>query len=91
MEDNVAVRSARDMRARLALDLTALHKDILSCDFFHQGNLPPMSQRQDYRLVSNNLKTPMEYEATYEHTGWVPLLFDWLGQFRREWWHCTMT
>ena len=59
-------RSAKDMRARLAPDLTALHKTILSWDFFHNGDFPPGSQRNDYSLVTNTFRTPLDYEHTFE-------------------------
>lgn len=60
------VRSAKDMRARLAPDLTALHKTILSWDFFHNGDFPPGSERQDYSLVTNSFRTPTDYQNTFE-------------------------
>lgn len=59
-------RSAKDMRARLAPDLTALHKTILSWDFFHHGDFPPGSERQDYSLVTNSFRTPTDYRNTFE-------------------------
>ena len=60
------VRSAKDMRARLAPDLTVLHKTILSWDFFHIGDFPPGSEKEDYSLVPNNFRTPMDYQNTFE-------------------------
>lgn len=60
------LRSAKDMRARLAPDLTSLHKDILSWDFFHEGPFPPSSARRDYQLVTNTFKTPLDYQSTFE-------------------------
>ena len=60
------VRSAKDMRARLAPDLTALHKTILSWDFFHNGDFPPGSEKQDYSLVTNSFRTPTDYQNTFE-------------------------
>ena len=60
------VRSAKDMRARLAPDLTVLHKIILSWDFFHIGDFPPGSERQDYSLVTNSFRTPLDYQNTFE-------------------------
>ena len=60
------VRSAKDMRARLAPDLTDLHKTILSWDFFHDGDFPPGSERQDYSLVTNSFRTPTDYQNTFE-------------------------
>lgn len=60
------IRSAKDMRARLAPDLSSLHKTILSWDFFHEGDFPPSSERHDYTLVSNAFKNPLEYQSTFE-------------------------
>ena len=60
------VRSAKDMRARLAPDLSSLHRTILSWDFFANGDLPPSSGRTDYSLVSNTFRDPIEYQRTFE-------------------------
>lgn len=60
------VRSAKDMRARLAPDLTGLHKTILSWEFFHNGDFPPGSDRQDYSLVTSTFRTPVDYQNTFE-------------------------
>ena len=60
------VRSAKDMRARLAPDLTQLHKTILSWDFFHNGDFPPGAERQDYSFVTNTFKTPIDYQNVFE-------------------------
>ena len=75
------VRSAKDMRARLVPDLTALHKMILSWDFFHHGDFPPGSERQDYSLVTNSFRTPTDYQNTFE-----PLLVleAWQGFLRSK-------
>ncbi len=59
-------RSAKDMRARLAPDLTALHKTILGWDFFHGGDFPPGSDRDNYSLVTSTFRTPNEYQNTFE-------------------------
>ncbi|KZF20824.1 tRNA-splicing endonuclease [Xylona heveae TC161] len=60
------VRSAKDMRARLAPDLSPLHKTILSWDFFAEGDFPPSSDRHDYSLVSNTFRTPIDYQRVFE-------------------------
>ena len=60
------IRSAKDMRARLAPDLTSLHKTILSWDFFHNDDFPPGSERNDYSLVSHTFRTPIDYQRTFE-------------------------
>lgn len=59
-------RSAKDMRARLAPDLTPLHKRLLGWEFFHQGEFPPGSKQQDYSLVSNTFRTPNDYCDVFE-------------------------
>lgn len=60
------IRSAKDMRARLAPDLTSLHRNILSWNFFHTGDFPPGTQRDDYRLVTNTFRSPVVYQKTFE-------------------------
>lgn len=60
------VRSAKDMRARLSPDLTSLHKTILGWDFFHAGDFPPRSDREDYSMVSSTFRTPVDYQHTFE-------------------------
>ncbi|KAL2830194.1 SEN1 N terminal-domain-containing protein [Aspergillus cavernicola] len=60
------VRSAKDMRARLAPDLSSLHRTILAWDFFASGDLPPNSGCTDYTLVSNAFRDPIEYQRTFE-------------------------
>ncbi|KAL9131949.1 MAG: hypothetical protein Q9217_000229 [Psora testacea] len=60
------VRSAKDMRARLAPDLTVLHKTILSWNFFHNSDFPPGTQQNDYSLVTNTFRTPLDYERTFQ-------------------------
>jgi len=60
------VRSAKDMRARLAPDLTSLHRTMLGWDFFHNGDFPPGSDRNDYSLVTSVFRTPTDYQQTFE-------------------------
>ena len=59
-------RSVKDIRARLAPDLTSLHKTILGWEYFHKGDFPPGSDRDDYSLVSNTFRTPNDYQSTFE-------------------------
>ena len=59
-------RSAKDMRARLAPDLVSLHRTILGWDFFHSGDFPPGSERQDYSMVTNVFRQPKDYQNTFE-------------------------
>ncbi|RMZ83774.1 hypothetical protein DV738_g1063, partial [Chaetothyriales sp. CBS 135597] len=60
------VRSQKDVRARLAPDLSSLHKTILSWDFFADTDLPPNSDRSDYSLVTSKFHTAADYQATFE-------------------------
>lgn len=60
------VRSAKDMRARLSPDLTSLHKTVLGWDFFHAGDFPPGSEREDYSLVTSTFRTPLDYQNIFE-------------------------
>ena len=60
------IRTAKDMRARLAPDLCVLHKTILSWDFFHNSDFPPNSDRDNYSLVTSSFRTPTEYQSTFE-------------------------
>ena len=69
-------RSAKDMRARLAPDLVSLHQTILGWDFFHDGDFPPGSTRNDYSFVSERFRTPLEYQNTFEP---LLLLEAWQG------------
>lgn len=59
-------RSQKDIRARLAPDLSSLHKTILGWDFFAETDLPPNLEKDDYTLVTNTFKTPEEYQGTFE-------------------------
>ncbi|KAJ9631895.1 DEAD-box type RNA helicase [Taxawa tesnikishii (nom. ined.)] len=70
------VRSAKDMRARLAPDLTPLHKAILSWDFFHEGDFPPNSNEYQYKGVSNSFRHVGEYQGTFQP---LLLLEAWQG------------
>ncbi|RMZ90036.1 hypothetical protein DV736_g2740, partial [Chaetothyriales sp. CBS 134916] len=60
------VRSQKDVRARLAPDLSSLHKTILSWDFFADTDLPPNSDRNDYSLVTSKFFTAADYQTTFE-------------------------
>ncbi|KIV91603.1 hypothetical protein PV10_06121 [Exophiala mesophila] len=60
------VRSQKDMRARLAPDLSDLHKTILAWDFFADTDLPPNSAKDDYTLVTNTFRTVQDYQKTFE-------------------------
>jgi senataxin len=59
-------RSAKDMRARLAPDLTSLHRVILGWDFFHTGDYPPGSNEHQFREVANSFADPTTYQQTFQ-------------------------
>ena len=59
-------RTQKDIRARLAPDLSSLHKTILEWDFFAETDLPPNSDKDDYSLVTNSFRTPEEYQRTFQ-------------------------
>jgi senataxin len=60
------VRSAKDMRARLAPDLSSLHRSILGWDYYHQGDFPPKSRPDIYSKVPSTFRTPNDYQSTFE-------------------------
>ncbi|KAF2873176.1 tRNA-splicing endonuclease-like protein [Massariosphaeria phaeospora] len=60
------VRSIKDMRARLAPDLSSLHRIILGWNYFHEGDFPPNSRTDIYTAVPNTFRTPMDYQSTFE-------------------------
>ena len=60
------IRSQKDMRARLAPDLSNLHKTILSWDFFAEDEFPPNSMKDDYTLIPNTFKTVLDYQKTFQ-------------------------
>lgn len=62
------IRSAKDIRARLAPKLDSLHAKILSWDpFANKGSdFPPDSGRTDYSLISNVFATTADYQRTFE-------------------------
>ncbi|KAI5273615.1 hypothetical protein E4T47_03117 [Aureobasidium subglaciale] len=59
------VRSAKDMRARLAPDLAHLHKTILGWDFFHDGDYPPNSRDWQFQKVANSFRHVTDYQETF--------------------------
>ena len=61
-----AQRSARDMRARLAPDLTPLHRAILKWDFFHTGDYPPGTDEQRYLGVAKSFHDLQLYQQTFQ-------------------------
>jgi senataxin len=59
-------RSIKDMRARLAPDLTPLHKTILNWDYFHEGDYPPYADESMFARVKNSFRDPISYQNTFE-------------------------
>ena len=59
-------RSAKDMRARLAPDLVALHRNILGWEYFHRGDFPPGTDRRHYNRVPDRFRTPLDYQQVFE-------------------------
>ncbi|KAF1929336.1 DNA-binding protein SMUBP-2 [Didymella exigua CBS 183.55] len=59
-------RSIKDMRARLAPDLSSLHRAILSWDYYYDGDYPPKSNPGIYSKVLNTFRTPNDYQNTFE-------------------------
>jgi len=72
-------RSMKDMRARLAPDLTSLHRVMLKWDFFHEGDFPPGANEHQFRAVANTFNDPVTYQETFQ-----PLLTleAWQGMVR---------
>jgi senataxin len=60
------VRSAKDMRARLAPDLTPLHKIILSWDYYAATEYPPGSNPQMYKAVPTTFNNIREYKDVFQ-------------------------
>lgn len=59
------MRSAKDMRARLAPDLGPLHKEILSWDFFYNGEFPQGSDPDQYKAVPKKFRNVLEYKEVF--------------------------
>lgn len=59
-------RTQKDLRARVAPDLTPIHKAILGWNFFHDSDLPPGGIRDDYSMVSQAFRTAHDYRKTFE-------------------------
>jgi senataxin len=60
------VRSARDMRARIAPDLSSLHRIILDWDYFHPGEYPPGSNADQYQILPATFSNPLHYKTLFE-------------------------
>ncbi|KAF2669240.1 hypothetical protein BT63DRAFT_439947 [Microthyrium microscopicum] len=70
------VRTAKDMRARLAPDLSSLHQIILAWDYFYDGDVPPGTDSSIYKDVLSAYENPLEYKHIMEP---LLLLEAWQG------------
>lgn len=59
------IRSAKDMRARLAPDLGPLHKAVLGWDYFYEGDYPPNSSDWQYKAVADSFRHVGDYQDTF--------------------------
>jgi len=59
-------QTQRDMRSRLAPDLSDLHKTMLNWEFFAETDLPPNSTKDDYTLVTSTFRSVEDYQKTFE-------------------------
>jgi senataxin len=59
-------RSMKDMRARLAPDLTSLHRVMLKWEYFHEGDYPPGANEHQFRAVANTFNDPTTYQETFQ-------------------------
>lgn len=66
VKKNKVVRSIKDMRARLAPDLSSLHKMILGWNYFHDGDFPPNSRPDMYSRVPNKFHSSHDYKNTFQ-------------------------
>jgi len=57
------IRSAKDMRARLIPDMTALHLNILKWDIFHDTDEPPGGV--ECVRISDTFQTPVQYQDSF--------------------------
>ena len=59
-------RTQKDIRARLAPDLSELHRTMLGWDFFADTETPPNSTKDDYTFVTDTFRTAQDYQKTFE-------------------------
>jgi len=60
------IKRIRDNRARLAPDMSELHKQIFKWDFFHDGAFPPGLSSSHYTSVPKSFSTFGAYQKTFE-------------------------
>ena len=60
------VRTQKDLRARVAPDLSEVHLAILTWDFFHDSDFPPGGGRGDYSMVAQTFRTAQDYKKTFK-------------------------
>ena len=59
-------RNAKDMRARLAPDLSGLHRTILSWDFYADSKYPPTANAEDHSSIQNTFPTALAWQNSFE-------------------------
>lgn len=60
------IRTEKQRRARVAPDLGALHRTILSWDYFAETDVPPNSATKDYSAVQKVFNTALAYQSSFE-------------------------
>ncbi|KAI5813275.1 AAA domain-containing protein, partial [Pyronema omphalodes] len=60
------LKRIKDMRARVAPDMSGLYKQIFKWDFFHNDDFPPGKTAKDYTQVSKSFNTFGAYQKTFE-------------------------
>lgn len=60
------IRTAKDMRARIAPDLSSLHQSILGWEYFATGDFPPGSRTDIYSQVPNKFPSPVHYQQVFQ-------------------------
>ncbi|KAL9108897.1 MAG: hypothetical protein Q9227_006428 [Pyrenula ochraceoflavens] len=59
-------RTAKDMRARLAPDLSGLHRAILSWNFYADSKYPPLFDINDHSAIQNTFPTALAWQNSFE-------------------------
>jgi senataxin len=60
------VRTTKDLRSRVAPDLSKIHRTILTWNFFHDADLPPGSSSSDYTMITSKFETAYDYINTFQ-------------------------
>lgn len=60
------MRTQKEMRARLAPDLSKLHSTILGWEYFCEGDYPPGSRTDIFSAVPNRFTSPVHYKQVFQ-------------------------